>query len=235
MTTPTDSAGATGTQGSQPAGSQGATGQQNSQPEYITLEQYNKLAQQFETLSRQLQSDKDRAVKKVGEKVDKLEGDLMQVLQAAKAGGKSIDELIDEQKQAEEADFRNVMKTMAQAFATGKFPQSTSFGNGEQSGVDVSAVAKELELPAEDLRVKDFLNKSFASKEAALLEGAKLIKTISRQPTDADRPAGESGRTQSPTQIQQLQAEYDEKAKKAFGQALINLKMEYRKKGLRIS
>jgi hypothetical protein len=237
----TDSAELEGTQDSQSKGSNNKSGQQGSEPEYVTVEQFKEIQKTLDLVSRQLQSNKDRAVKHtnerlggVDERLDGVEKDLKQVLQLAAKDGKSVNDLLSEVESQEEADFRKTMKLIAESFKNGN-PQANSFGSEKAKGVDVSEVLKELELDSNDVRVKDFANRTFESREQALLEGVKLVKTIiSRQPSDADKPSGTSDRAKAANKQEALQAEYDEGSKKLHGQALINFKMEMRKKGLQI-
>lgn len=232
-----DSADNGGTQGRQPEGSQSQSGQQNSSsPEYVTVEQFREIQKSLDLVARQLQGEKDRAVKKTNERLDGVEKDLKAVLQIAKRDGKDIDTLLSEVESQEEADFRQVMLEVAKTFKNGGLPQSATGGTAQSKGVDVSAVLKDLEMDLSDLRVKEFATRKFESEAQAYAEGAKLLKTIiSRQPTDADQPSGASERTKAASQQEKLMQEYADGSKNLRGQALINFKMQMRKKGLDIT
>jgi hypothetical protein len=233
----TDSAGRSGTQGSQPEGSESQTGQPNSSsPEYVTVEQFNTITEKLEQIARLTQSEKDRAVKKTNERVSSIEGTLKEVLQSAAKRGVSLADLLDEAEQQEQAKFQKDMREMVESFKSGNFPAAKPHGSGEANGVDVSQVLKDLELDLNDTRVKEFAAKQFGNVADAYKEGAKLIKTIStRQPKDSDKPAGTSDRAAAGDKQEQLMSEYKEGSKKLRGQALINYKMQMRKKGLQIS
>lgn len=232
----TDSAALEGTQGSQPKGSEGKAGQPGSEPEFVTVEQFKEIQKALDETRRLLQGDKDRAVKKTNERLDGVEKSLTEVLQLAKREGKSVEDLLSEVESQEEANFRKTMKDIAVAFQTGKFPGQEPRGNGESQGVNVSEILKELELDVNDIRVREFSGKKFASKEQALIEGAKLVKTIlTRQPSDSDQPSGTQDRTANASKQEQLMREYIEGSKNLFGHRLIEYKMEMRKKGLKIS
>jgi len=237
MTNGKDSAALEGTQGSQPEGSKGEAGQQGSgQPEFVTVEQFKLIQTALEETRRLLQGDKDRAVKKTNERLDGVEKNLKEVLQLAKRDGKSVEDLLNEVESNDEAEFRKTMKDIAVAFQSGKFPTQASRGSEDSQGVNVSEVLSALELDIEDARVKAFAGRKFESKEQALLEGAKLVKTIlSKQPTDADKPGGEQDRTVIASKQERLMNEYREGSKNLYGQQLIQFKMEMRKKGLAIS
>lgn len=224
-----------GTQDSQSEGSDKGTGQRGSEPEYVTVEQFKTITEKLDQIARMTQSEKDRSVKRANERVDSIEGTLKEVLQGAAKRGVSLADLLDEAEKQEQAKFQEDMREMVQAFKTG-FPGVKSQGSEKTDGVDVSVVLKELELDLNDTRVKEFASKQFETKEQALIAGAKLIKTIStHQPNEADLPAGASERAKAAGKQEQLMNEYKEGSKKLFGQALINYKMEMRKRGLNIS
>ena len=232
----TDSEATKGTQDAQSEGSNNGAGQRSSEPEYVTVEQFKTITEKLEQIARLTQSEKDRAVKKTNERVDAVEGTLKEVLQSAAKRGVSLADLLDEAERHEQEQFQKDMREMVESFKSGNFPAAKSQGSETDNGVDVSKVLKELELDLNDTRVKEFAAKQFGNVADAYKEGAKLIKTIStRQPKDSDKPAGTSERAAAGNKQEQLMAEYNEGSKKLRGQALINYKMEMRKKGLEIS
>ncbi|HEY6020180.1 MAG TPA: hypothetical protein VIY48_09845 [Candidatus Paceibacterota bacterium] len=203
----------------------------SSEQEHVSVAEFNKLQNTIESLRRSLQSDKDKGVKKVNERVSALEGDLRTVLQSAMKEGRSIGDVLDAIEQEEERSTRQTLKEMAEAFRTGAFPKSLH-GSEDQAGVDVSSVVDELELDKNDLRVKDFMSKEFATEKEAMREGAKLLKTILKtQPSDADEPSTVARRQPNLSEQERLNAEFQEGAKNLRGQALINFKMKMREKG----
>lgn len=225
-----------GTQDAQSQSSDKGTGQQSSEQSYVTVEQFNELKGLLTTLQRTTQGDKDRAVKKVGERVEALEGDLKQVLQLAQRDGRTISDLLADAEQAEQREFQRSMQEVAQALRTGKFPAASSHGSDATQGVDVANVLKTLELDMNDNRVKEFAGKKFSSEAEAYREGALLIKSIStHQPSEADLPSEPSERVRNAGKQEQLRAEYEAGSKNLRGQALIAYKMQMRKKGLNIS
>jgi outer membrane murein-binding lipoprotein Lpp len=191
------------------------------------------LQDKVDALARSLQSDKDKGIARTNQRIDRLEGDIKEVLRTAVKSGKSTQDLLGEIEQAEEAESRQALLEMAQAFKTGKFPASMGSGSAERTGVDVSSVIRELELDPENIQVKAFLAKGYSSESEAYREGAKLIKSLSKQPSDADLPGNIASGRPVPNKNEALLQEYEQKAKDLRGQALINLKMQYRKKGLR--
>lgn len=229
-----DSAELEGTQGSQSEGSNNNAGQQGSEQEYVTIKQFNEMMGKIEGLSRTLQGDKDRAVKKTNQRLDGLESNLKAVLEKANLEGKSISDLLSQVEADEEKEFRQTMLEVAKSLKGGS-ANDVERGSAAGSGVNVAEVLKDLELDETDLRVKEFSTKKFMSKEEAYREGAKLVKTIiSKQPTDADLPSGVVDRVKNASKQEQLMAEYKEGSKNLYGQALINYKMQMRKKGLTI-
>jgi len=211
------------------------SGQQSSSKDTITVEQFNELKRQIDLVNRQLQSDKDRAVKQTNQRLDGVEKSLKEVLQAAKSQGKSIDEVLDEYNQEETIATQNMLREMAQAWKAGQFPQSGS-RQGQQSGVDVTSVLSDLELDASDVRVKEFASRQFASKEEAYKQGALLVKSISKtQPSDADKAESAGQRARPAGNQERLMQEYREGSKNLFGMQLTRYKQSMREKGLEIS
>lgn len=207
----------------------------SSEAEYVSVAEFNKLQSQLETLRRSLQSDKDKGVKKVNARVEALEGDLRTVLQGARKKGQSLEEVLADIEEQEQAEERQLLREMALSFKNGSF-QKGSQGSEQSSEVDVSEVVTKLELDKNDMRVKEFMAREFSSKEEVALEAAKLLKTILRtQPTDADKPGEVANAQKNASQQEKLMQEYQEGSKGLMGQALINYKMAMRKKGLEIS
>lgn len=203
----------------------------SSEQEYVSVAEFNKLQNTIESLRRSLQSDKDKGVKKVNERVNALEGDLRTVLQSAMREGRSIGDVLDAIEQEEERSTQQTLKELADAFRSGNF-QKSSHGSEEQAGVDGSSVVDELELDKNDMRVKDFMGKSFATEKEALREGAKLLKTILKtQPSDADEPSSVARRQPNPSEQERLNEEYKDGSKGLYGQALIRFKQKMRAKG----
>jgi hypothetical protein len=232
----TDSTNLEGTQEAQASSSDKGNGQQSSEQSYVTVEQFQALQQTLEQIQRQTQGDKDRAVKKANERLDSLEGNLKQVLQLAQKDGRTITDLLAEAEAAEQARLQDDIRLMAESFRTGKFPTGASHGSEATQGVKMTEVLATLQLDLNDNRVKEFAGKQFSSQAEAYREGAQLIKTIlTRQPTEADLPGQESERVRNAGKQEQLMAEYKAGSEKLRGQALINFKMQMRKKGLRIS
>lgn len=225
-----------GTQGAAtPEGSDVAGNQKgSSQPEYITVEQFSKIQEQIEALRRQMQSSKDKAVKRTEERLEGLERDVKTVLQTAlKQGKRDISDVLAEIEESEEAETRELLRKMALTYKEGGFQRDER--GSSTGGVDVEGVIQELELDKSDPRVSEFRTRQFASREEAYREAAKLLKLITKQPSEADRPSDVAKRQEYATKQEQLMAEYRERAKNLRGRDLIDLKFEMRKKGLQIS
>lgn len=216
-------------------GSEKQDAPQNSYTVEQLAEQYKKLSEKLDAIARSTQSEKDKGVKRVEQKVDNLEKDLRTVLQRAQKEGKSVADVLSEIEDAEEHQTRAALNAMAQAFLSGKFPTPQALGGAEGEGDYAAEVVKTLELDENDMRVKEFRTKKFESKEQAALEAAKLTKRLAQQPTDADKESAVAERARLAGKQEVLMAKYLEGSKNLRGQALINFKMKMRKEGLQIS
>lgn len=235
-----DSAETTGTQeNANSESSAGNSGQRGSeQPEYVTVDQFNAIQKQIELLVRTAQGDKDRAVRKVNQRVDELATDVKVVLQRAAQAGKSASDVVAEIKESEDAYNRQLIAEMAQAFKDGKFPAPITQGSVDGAEVDMMGVIDEFGLDIEDRRVAALSTQHFETIEDAEKAAIALLKKINKTsaPSDAERPTreGEAGRP-VPKQ-EQLMAQYNEEIKNVRGvKAVTNVKMKYRKLGLNIS
>lgn len=214
------------------------TGQQGSrQPEYVTVEQFQEIQRQLQLIQRIAQGDKDRAVRKTNERVDGLENDLKKVLQRASQEGKSANDVLTEIRQQEEEESRQLLAQMAKAWKDGRFPQAASQGSEAKGEVDVLEVIADFGLDPEDKRVAALATRSFETIEAAEQAVVDLVKRMNKRPapSNAERPSREGEASRQASNQEKLLAEYNQKAVKLRGLALVNLKMEYRRKGLDIS
>jgi hypothetical protein len=224
-----------GTEGGQPEGSVAESNQKGNSSQTVTLtakELADMLDQRFEAFRRTTQSEKDKAVKQTNQRLDGLEGDIRSVLQKASQDGQSISDVLTSLDVEEERQARQSMLEVARMFKEGKFPGQGSGGSEQTSGVTVTEVVQELELPVDDLRVKEFMSRNFTDRAEAYREAAKLTKSLLRQPSDADKAGDLSQRQSDVPAMQKLQEEYNTRSANLRGQALINLKAEMRKKGL---
>jgi hypothetical protein len=96
-------------------------------------------------------------------------------------------------------------------------------------------VLTELELDKNDVRVREFQTRQFKSQAELALEAAKLVKSISRQPSDADQAEQVGERRGAGNKQEALMQEYREGSKNLRGIALTKYKQVMRKKGLEIS
>ena len=199
-----------------------------------TKKQIQDLQKTVDALVRSMQSEKDKGIANTNKRIDGLEKNLKEALRVAQQKGQSIQDLLGEVEAQEQADTQQALAELAQAFRSGQFSGRQALGGADNTGVDVTNVLRELELDENDMRVKEFRSRQFKSNEEAYREGAKLLKTITtKQPTQASAPSPQGGLGQSPNQQEALKQEYDERSKNLRGTALIQLKMEMRKKGLR--
>jgi hypothetical protein len=225
-----------GTQGAAtPEGSNNNAGQPSSATDASVAGTIARLSQQVDALSRQIQSDKDRGVKRVGERVDKLEGDLRQVLQSAMQQGKSVGDLMGDLERQEDEEQRQIIRDLAQVVRSGQFPTKPA-GQADSQGVNVSEVLETLELDPTDTRVQAFRAQQFGSLDEAYRQAAALRKSIkTTQPTDADQPSTVSKAPRPAGNQEQLLTEYKEQSKGLYGRPLLLLKQRLREKGLEIS
>lgn len=229
-----DSAEDKGTQGAATSeGSNTSNGQPSSgQPEYVTVEQFNQIQQELQKLSRMTQSEKDRGIKAVTERVDALSNDLKAVLQSAQGRGQNISDVLAELDEQEELETRRMMREFL-ASQKSAAQSKESGGSGSQL-VDVAGIIAEYELDPEDTRVQAFRSKQYTSEAEAYKEAAKLLKSMTKQPSEADLPSKVAGERQSAPKQEALEQEYKERSKGIRGQELISLQREMRRKGLRI-
>lgn len=204
----------------------------SSQPEYVTVAEYQKLANQIESLRRGLQSGKDKGVKRVEERVNAIDADLKTVLQSAASRGQNISDFLAEVEEQEERETRQLMREFLASQRQGA-SKGESRGGGEQA-VDVTEIIAELELDTSDTRVQAYRAKRFESEAEAYKEATRLLKSMTKQPTDADRASHVAGEKGAQDKQAALAEEYKERSKSLRGPALINLQREMRRKGLNI-
>lgn len=215
-------------------GSNQASGEQGSIAVTETAKQIADLQKKIDDLTRTLQSSKDKAVANTNKRIDGLERDMKAVLREALSKGQSVQDVLGEIEDAEERDTKETLRELARAYREGKPFGGDARGGASTTGVDVTNVLRELELDENDTRVQAFRSKSFASEAEAYREAARLLKSItSKQPSDADMPSVVAGTSKNADAQTRLQQEYEKRKEGLRGQALINLKMEMRKKGLR--
>lgn len=204
----------------------------SSQPEYVTVEQFNKLMTQIESLRRTGQSDKDKGIKAVAERVDALDNDLKAVLKSAQGRGQNISDVLAELDEQEELETRRMMREFLASQKSGA-SGNESGGSGSKL-VDVTGIIAEYELDPEDTRVQAFRSKQYSSEADAYREAGKLLKSMTKQPSEADLPSKVASERQPAPKQEALEQEYKDRSKGIRGQELIALQREMRRKGLRI-
>lgn len=217
------------------ANSEGSSSESNQKgvqaAQYVTKEDFDRFQ---ESLRRTLQSDKDKGIKRVEQRVDAIDGDLKKILLTASQRNMSVGDLLGEIEQQEQEQDRLALRELTQAFRSGKFPQGGSDGTEQQRGVDVGAVLKEMEWDESDTRVQEFRSRQFSSETEMWRQAAALNrKILTTRPDDTETQSRESQRQLTQPQQQQLKEEYDRRAEKLSGPALVRLKKEMRGKGLR--
>ena len=128
-----DSNSQNGTDGNQPSASNAQNVQPGSESVTITKADWDALQTRLQTIEKGTQSDKDRAVKKTNERLEKLEGDVRPLLERAlqhTADGKSPEEALRlVQSEQEDNQTRQAMAEFASAWRSGKLPEWLSAGN----------------------------------------------------------------------------------------------------------
>src|SRR3990167_704416 len=119
--------------------------------ETVTLskEQWETINNRLTRIESGAQSEKDRAVRKVSDKVEKLENDLRPVLERASREGKSVDDVLKELDASDEDEFRDNVRKLAKALSSGALLQpgsDTTIGNNGE----VARIMQEYELSTND-------------------------------------------------------------------------------------
>jgi hypothetical protein len=220
MTLP-DSSSQAGTAGNQPdASAQTQSVQPGSESVTITKAEWEAFNQKIQKLESGLQSDKDRAVRKTNERLDKLEGDLRPMLERAlqhTASGKSADEALRlVQSEQDETVTKQALAEFAQAWRSGKLPEWIGAGTAQSQGVDMTSVLADYGLDPKDPFVAGKLSgQSFQTKEAAELAAARILrdKALAPQTNSSQQSATPGQSTGTNVDYGSLAAEYETLAK----------------------
>ncbi len=228
--------------GGTPDTQSGGSGQQNqpgSDNVTITKAQWDALQGEIRTLKSETQSNKDKAVKGVNERLNKLEGDIRPMLERAlqhTASGKSAEEALRlVQSEQEQNQTQQALAEFASAWRSGKLPEFMSAGNAQNQGVDVAKVLADYHLDPTDPFVAGKLSgKTFKTVEEAELEAGRIANERSNVSTNpAQQSARPSGTPPSPDAAAKIEAEYNaEIAKVRRGDvwAASEIKKKYRQK-----
>lgn len=215
MTTSSDSNLPDGTNEAPTSPSSTGNVQQGSETNQHTKADYDSLKARLDRMEREAQGNKDRAVKRTNERLDKFEDELKPLLEQAQkyiAKGSSINEAI---AQVQDDQFRTstdeALREMALAWKSGKLPNSPA-GNGQSEGVDVIAVLQDFDLDPSDPVVKvAFEGRNFTEAEAEAA-AARLVRQKKQQPnpTQAQMPSQPSAPQRAGMSEQQANTLYAE-------------------------
>jgi hypothetical protein len=209
-----DSSSQTGTPDNQSGSSAPANVQPGSETFTITKAQWDSLQGEIQTLRSGAQSEKDRAVRKTNERLDKLEGDIRPMLERAlqhTASGKSAEEALRlVQSEQDENQTKQALAEFAAACKSGKLPEGFGVGSAQNSGVDVAKVLADYQLDPKDPFVAGKLGgKTFASEAEAELAVARIfreVKSTSTNPAQQSAKPGEAaGSSDTQAKIARLQ------------------------------
>jgi hypothetical protein len=189
MTDQLDSASVEGTDASQASASE-SENVSSSGTVTITKEDFDNLKATVKRLEDDNRSNKDKAVKKTNERLEKLEGDVKPLLERAAdliAAGKSPSEAITQiNSEQETIEERQVMREFVQAVKDGKLPTANTSGNVQAKGVNMAEVIKEYALDGNDASViSELLSKPYANEAEAKLAAANF-KLRRANPTPPD-------------------------------------------------
>lgn len=197
-----------------PADSASAGDQPASNAASITKAEFDALLQKVSQLESLTRSEKDRAVKKTNERLDKLEGDLKPVLERAlelARGGKSTEEALTiANSEQEDALSRKTLLDMAKAWQEGKLFTPPS-GNGSGQNVNVAEVISKAGLDASDpfvaaqLQGKSFTDEAEAKAAAFDILAAKRASPDPNPAQSAATPAGAVSTTSHDDDLAELQ------------------------------
>jgi len=186
MTTSSDSSLPDGTNEAPTSPSSTGNVQQGSENSQHTKADYDSLKARLDKMEREAQGNKDRAVKRTNERLDKFEDELKPLLESAQkyiTAGSSINDAIEQvQKDHSRSEADAALREMALAWKSGRLPNSPA-GNGQSEGVDVTEVLNDLGLSLDDPVVKvAFEGRKFTQEEAELT-AAKLLRQKKQLPT----------------------------------------------------
>lgn len=175
-----------------PPASEGGV-QHSSEAVSIPKEQWVQLQKTIERLERETQSDKDRAVKRTNERIDKFEKEYIPVLDrvvALMGEGISKEQALNiVNAEEDEREFRGTVKEVAQLLKGGKLPTGTQSGNGVQSGGVVSEVIKQYGLDENDPEVMEIYKRHSDPKDARIAAQELVISRSRGTPSISAAPA----------------------------------------------
>lgn len=189
MTNPSDSDPEGGTlEAPSSSGSNQQGGEQSSGQVTLSKGQLDQLLERIAKVERGAQSEKDRAVKRTNERMDKLEGDIRQVLERASKEGKSVDDMLKEIDQEEEAEFRRNVSRLAQVLPEGKLP-AAPVGNGQAAGEEAAKVIEALKLDANSAEVNKIVAAHGNNPAQLAIELAKHAVEVANRPAPSPSAA----------------------------------------------
>jgi hypothetical protein len=206
-----DSNSQAGTVGNQPAASAPQNVQPSSETVTITKAQWDAVEQKLQRLESGTQSEKDRAVRKTNERMDRLEGDIRPMLERAlqhTASGKTAAEALNlVQSEQDEYQTRQALAEFAAAWKSGTLPAGFGAGTAGTQGVDVAQVLAEYQLDPKDPYVAGKLaGQTFTTKEQAELAAARILRD---KITNTTNPAQQSAITGLPAAASNIAAKID--------------------------
>lgn len=211
--------------------------QQDSKAAYVAKAEFDALVKRLQRLESGAQSEKDRAVKRTNERLDKLEGDVKPLLERAAqliAKGSSPEDAIAQvnSEQEEELD-RRAIRELVSALKSGTLPVPSA-GTGQGQGAGVADVIAKAKLDPANPQVVELVRQHGHDLTELALEAGKLAAREKPAP-DLSAAPPMTGSGSVAVTPEALRAEYEKKLKTTRGpDAVARLKQEYRRKGLNI-
>jgi hypothetical protein len=199
----------------------------------ITREEFNTLFKTVETLKSEDRSQKDKAVKNVNERIGRLEESVNPLLERAalfmQQGDSPKVAIQKANDEFDEAETKGALRELAQAWKSGKL-FSPGTGTAQDVNGEVAQVFARYGVSANDPVAVKFYGLTGDKLHAAVADYA-LEKTKIIPPDSSEVGALQS----APASQRGLMEEYEKQVKGLRGNAVIEKKMEFRKRGLDIN
>lgn len=182
----------------------------------LSKEQWDALQARLDAIERRTQSDKDRAVRKANERLDKLEEGVRPLLERAAKEGKSVSDVLTELDQQDEIEFKQAMREMLSAIKTGTLPIPAA-GKPAGGGSDAAQVFvnKGLDLSEPDVQAALAEANGKSALEAELIAlRLKDRKTSQPNPKPAQGSAISGGAPQTQSTADEIERGYREAVSK---------------------
>lgn len=216
--------------GEQPSSSNPNATPHNSSSANQGQDDFGERIKRIEKMVETMQSGKDKGVNKALSEVEELRKSFSEVQALMKRKNLTEDEAFEElEARKRDTEFQKAILEVRDALKGGKsLPVQANGAKVEPSVVEVLKQFPDLDANDPDVIAKVL---SQSDPDKAELAASRLIRKRANPPS-ASAASPVAGTPPPPAN---LMDEYNQKAKSIRGMALIDLKMEYRKKGLDIN